>query len=158
MLITEPISCGLQAGLHLQAQTWCLTLCACVWRPSLRKLGLFWADCPPPLLSASIACSPIARTFVNLPLFPAVLCWRMSLRHCQIVEHLGRISQRHGTWGGSEAWVCFQGSRALTFMVRILNSAGPWKSSGLAFCLQDLRIYQLSKIDSFMWVCQPSWV
>lgn len=64
---------------------------------SPRGKGLFWARLPPLLtMSASIACPLIARTFVNLTLFPAGLCRRMSLRHRQIVEHLGQNSQRHG--------------------------------------------------------------
>lgn len=40
------------------------------------------------------ACSLTAGTFINLTLFSAELCRRMSLRQCQIVEHLGWKSQR----------------------------------------------------------------
>ena len=95
---TGPIIYGLCAGLGHVTQTQTLTLHSGILRPLAEERGLFWARLPPQLtMSASIVHSLIASTFVNLTLFPAGLCWRrMSLRHCQIVEHLGRKSQRHG--------------------------------------------------------------
>lgn len=111
--------------------------------PFPEEMGLFWARLPLPLIPASIALSFIARTLVNPMLFPAELCQRMSLRHCQVVEHLGQKSQRHRHLERKWCPCVFPGKPGPDIYCEIADQLGPWK------------IIWLSLLSPDLWICKP---
>lgn len=129
-------------GLGHVTQTWPLTLVLSILRPFPEETGLFWARLPLPLMSVPVALSLIARTFINPMSFPAELCQRMSLRHCQIVDHLGQKSQRHGHLERKWRPCVFPGKPGTNIYCEIVDQVEPWKFIWPSLPSPDLWIYK----------------
>lgn len=148
VLTIEPINSCLGSELGPLTLTCSLMLYSGALRPFPKKLGLFGAGLPPPLMSASTACSLIARTFVNLTLFPAELCRRMSLRHCQIAEHLGWKSQRHRHLERKWCLCGFPGKPGPDIYCEIAEPRWAMKNYLAQICASRLVNLSTSKTDS----------